>query len=221
MIPLCTTTISPLQSRCGCAFSSVGRPCVAQRVWPIPYTPSSGVMRIDSSRLRSLPGERRTSSLPFSPTTAMPAESEPRYSRRRRPSRIRGTTRLGPTYPTIPHIVAISGCAVALERPGPADPTMVAQAAARAGGGPSRPVSSRHGADDEVVLVPARGCAVGLVRQHECLNQLDLAVIDLEHLVQDVVAGICDGGRCSHFFAVAKPGLAAGDIENDLCDHQP
>ena len=35
-MPLCTTTMSPLQSRCGWAFSSVGRPCVAQRVWPMP-----------------------------------------------------------------------------------------------------------------------------------------------------------------------------------------
>ena len=26
----------PVQSRCGWAFSSVGRPCVAQRVWPRP-----------------------------------------------------------------------------------------------------------------------------------------------------------------------------------------
>ena len=35
-MPLWTTTMSPVQSRCGCAFSSVGRPCVAQRVWPMP-----------------------------------------------------------------------------------------------------------------------------------------------------------------------------------------
>ena len=35
-MPLWTTTILPVQSRCGCAFSSVGRPCVAQRVWPMP-----------------------------------------------------------------------------------------------------------------------------------------------------------------------------------------
>ena len=32
----------PVQSRCGWAFSSVGRPCVAQRVWPMPYMPSIG-----------------------------------------------------------------------------------------------------------------------------------------------------------------------------------
>ena len=26
-------------SQCGCAFASVTRPCVAQRVWPIPVEP--------------------------------------------------------------------------------------------------------------------------------------------------------------------------------------
>ena len=35
-MPLWTTTILPVQSVCGWAFSSVGRPCVAQRVWPMP-----------------------------------------------------------------------------------------------------------------------------------------------------------------------------------------
>ena len=52
--------MSPVQSRCGCAFSSVGRPCVAQRVWPMPYGPSIGFTRMASSRLRSLPDARRT-----------------------------------------------------------------------------------------------------------------------------------------------------------------
>ena len=43
MMPLCTTTIRPVQSRCGCAFSSVGRPCVAQRVWPDAVQPVNGL----------------------------------------------------------------------------------------------------------------------------------------------------------------------------------
>jgi hypothetical protein len=47
----------------GWAFSSVGRPCVAQRVWPMPKVPSSGCSRSTSSRLASLPGARRTSSV--------------------------------------------------------------------------------------------------------------------------------------------------------------
>ena len=81
MMPLCTTTILPVQSRCGCAFSSVGRPCVAQRVWPMPYVPSSGFMRIMFSRLRSFPSTRRIWRPSPLPETAIPAESYPRYSR--------------------------------------------------------------------------------------------------------------------------------------------
>ena len=74
MMPLWTTTILPVQSRCGCAFSSVGRPCVAQRVWPTPYTPSIGSVRIAFSRLISFPADRR-SSMPSGLTSATPAES--------------------------------------------------------------------------------------------------------------------------------------------------
>src|SRR5579864_4376464 len=65
--------------------------------------PSIGWLRIDSSRFGNLPEARRISIFPFWLTTAMPAESYPRYSRRRSPSRIRGTTFLGPIYPTMPH----------------------------------------------------------------------------------------------------------------------
>ena len=39
MMPLWTTAILPAASRCGCALRSVGRPCVAQRVWPTPVVP--------------------------------------------------------------------------------------------------------------------------------------------------------------------------------------
>ena len=74
MMPLWTTTIRPLQSRCGCAFSSVGRPCVAQRVCPMPNAPSSGCLASTSSRFESLPALRRICSSPFC-TTATPAES--------------------------------------------------------------------------------------------------------------------------------------------------
>ena len=56
MIPLCTTTMRPVQSRCGWAFSSVGRPCVAQRVWPMPYSPSSGLPASDLLEPRQLAG---------------------------------------------------------------------------------------------------------------------------------------------------------------------
>src|SRR6185503_7052329 len=93
----------PVQSACGCAFSSLGRPWVAQRVWPIPKAPFSGSACRFSSRLRSLPTERRRVSEPFC-TTAMPAESYPRYSSLRSPSTITGTASRDPTYPTIPHM---------------------------------------------------------------------------------------------------------------------
>ena len=43
MMPLWMRTTSP--ARCGCAFCSDGRPCVAQRVWPMPIDPASGCSR--------------------------------------------------------------------------------------------------------------------------------------------------------------------------------
>ena len=39
-MPLCTT--ASFSVACGCAFFSVGRPWVAQRVWPMPIVPDSG-----------------------------------------------------------------------------------------------------------------------------------------------------------------------------------
>ena len=64
MMPLCTTTIRPVQSRCGWAFSSVGRPCVAHRVWPTPYSPSSGSAWMTSSRRESFPALRSLEATP-------------------------------------------------------------------------------------------------------------------------------------------------------------
>ena len=64
MMPLWTTTIGRVQSRCGCAFSSVGRPCVAQRVCPMPYTPASGSASQHLLEGDSLPALRRTSTAP-------------------------------------------------------------------------------------------------------------------------------------------------------------
>ena len=40
MMPLCTTASRSVA--CGCALLSVGRPWVAQRVWPMPMVPVSG-----------------------------------------------------------------------------------------------------------------------------------------------------------------------------------
>jgi hypothetical protein len=55
MIPLCTSASLPLPSECGCAFSSDGLPCVAQRVWPMPHraapsAPSSSVRSSSDKR---------------------------------------------------------------------------------------------------------------------------------------------------------------------------
>ena len=62
MMPLWTTTILPVQSRCGCAFSSVGRP------WRGPARVADAVIardrarpRCTSSRFDSLPALRRRS----------------------------------------------------------------------------------------------------------------------------------------------------------------
>ncbi len=53
MMPLWTTARSPLQSRMGWALASVGWPCVAHRVWPMPADtalgPSSTTLRRSSS----------------------------------------------------------------------------------------------------------------------------------------------------------------------------
>ncbi len=75
MIPLWMTTIRPLASRWGWAFSSDGRPCVAQRVCPMPNRPGGGALASFSVRFPSLPSLRATRTSPSSPTTAMPAES--------------------------------------------------------------------------------------------------------------------------------------------------
>ena len=72
MMPLCTTATPSWV--CGCAFSSVGRPCVAQRVWPMPSVPEGGSEPIRASRFFSLPVARTTFSVPPF-TTASPAES--------------------------------------------------------------------------------------------------------------------------------------------------
>ena len=78
MIPLCTTAILTAASLCGCALRSVGRPCVAQRVWPTPAWPlrvAASVASRAASRLASRPARRRTVRVPRPLTRATPAES--------------------------------------------------------------------------------------------------------------------------------------------------
>ena len=64
MMPLCTTASCSVA--CGWALFSVGRPWVAQRVWPMPMVPCSGSLASRVSRLRSLPSARRRVSAPCS-----------------------------------------------------------------------------------------------------------------------------------------------------------
>ena len=75
MMPLWITVMAPVQSTCGWAFRSFGRPCVAQRVWASPI-PAFGVRsRSAVVRLASLPARFSTKSSPDSVTSAIPAES--------------------------------------------------------------------------------------------------------------------------------------------------
>ncbi len=96
MMPLWITATRPAQSRCGWALRSVGAPWVAQRVWPMPTAPP-GMPSASSaaSSSASLPARFTTPSPPS--ITATPAESYPRYSSRRRPSRTIGSASSGPT----------------------------------------------------------------------------------------------------------------------------
>ena len=72
MMPLCTTTIRFLQSRCGCAFSSVGRPCVASGMAHRNATVGNG-RPITSSSFDNFPALRRMSVAVL--ISATPAES--------------------------------------------------------------------------------------------------------------------------------------------------
>src|SRR5688572_5002865 len=103
-MPLCTATTWRLQSVCGCAFASVGRPCVAQRVCPMPTEPGEFEPASFSTSVESFPAARWIVKLPLQ-SVAMPAESYPRYSRRFKPSMRRGAASFDPTYPTMPHML--------------------------------------------------------------------------------------------------------------------
>ena len=86
MIPLWMTATRPPLETCGWALMSVGPPWVAHRVCPIPVVEGSiGSAASSDRRFSSLPAFLRTSSAPLA-TTATPAESYPRYSRRFSPA---------------------------------------------------------------------------------------------------------------------------------------
>src|SRR3954452_14465936 len=121
-MPFNTMCTSPVQSPCGCAFSSVTRPWVAQRVWPRPIVaggvatatpPSAETGRsasrpIASRRFARFPTARTVSTCP-SVSSEMPAESYPRYSSFSSPATSRSRQGRPPTYPTMPHMEALKG----------------------------------------------------------------------------------------------------------------
>ncbi|CAM5664711.1 hypothetical protein SALBM217S_10899 [Streptomyces griseoloalbus] len=75
MMPLWTTATRPALSRCGWALASVGPPCVAHRVCPMPVDPAGRGRSLSSfSRLTSFPALFAVASPP-SACTATPAES--------------------------------------------------------------------------------------------------------------------------------------------------
>ena len=95
---------SPFWDRWGWALVSVGAPWVAQRVWPMPQVPGNAApFSVFSYRPETLP-DTFASRIFSLPTTAMPAESYPRYSIRVIPSRRMGATCLLPVNPMIPHM---------------------------------------------------------------------------------------------------------------------
>ena len=75
MIPLWMTVISPVQSWCGWALRSFGRPWVAQRVWARPMAACGVRSAMAVWRFASLPARFSTNRSPESSTSAMPAES--------------------------------------------------------------------------------------------------------------------------------------------------
>ncbi len=118
MMPLWITATRPSAETCGWAFTSVGPPWVAHRVCPIPVVAGTvGSVASRACRFASLPAFLRTSTAP-SATTATPAESYPRYSRRLRPPTTTSTACRWPEYPTIPHMRA----SLVLRRPPPGSP---------------------------------------------------------------------------------------------------
>src|SRR3954451_23293291 len=106
MMPLWMSARRRRASTMGWALRSVGGPWVARRGWPRGWRPLTGCFSSFSFRRSSFPLALRVCSSP-SRTATTPAESYPRYSRRRRPSISRGTTSRCPTYPTIPHIALL------------------------------------------------------------------------------------------------------------------
>jgi len=139
MMPLWISATPWRSSVWGWALFSVTAPCVAQRVWAMPSVPSKPLAPANwFSRTLTRPTVLVSRISPLS--TAMPAESYPRYSNRLRPSIRMGAASRCPIYATIPHMRRLpwvsSNPAAASAGP-PSDP----------GGTPDRPHMIGHSPD--------------------------------------------------------------------------
>src|SRR5690348_10899964 len=188
MIPLCTRATGP--TMCGCAFPTVGAPCVAQRVCAIPISPCSGCASSSRARLSSFPSARRRTSCPRS-IVQIPAESYPRYSSRLSPSNSRCATSDLPTIPTIPHILLCRfPCHPLSEPPCPAgDPFLLA---ALDGKAVRLHVASYHRArpDNRAVADPHR-------RDQGRVGSDEGALADLRPVLAKAVVIAGDGARAN------------------------
>ena len=74
MMPLWMRASLPSSPRCGCALPSVGPPCVAQRVWPMPVRPSVQRVRLEvvGEHLRAC---RRACAVPMSPSSSIDGDA--------------------------------------------------------------------------------------------------------------------------------------------------
>src|SRR5580704_8043924 len=229
MIPLWINPIRPEQSTWGWALTSAGRPWVPHRVWPMPAVAPSGASsaRLTRSSSERVPLAARARHRPppsAAPTSARPAESYPRYSRRAKPSR---------RTPRIPSCSLASSAKVSPEVPPesaragaepvviPIMPHMTRQASvpARAGGSrkpavdPSRaPWTDRRGAHR-----PSRSAAGGCGRPQfepdqraETLGDLlgHAVTVGLDHHPYQRLGPT---GPQQHPPGVAEPGFLLGD----------
>ena len=101
--------------KCGCALASVTPPWVAQRVCAIPVAPLTGYSFNAAASSFTLPIRLVRVRLPWLSKSATPAESYPRYSKRRKPSNNISTTLRSAIAPTIPHILSSNLCCISTD----------------------------------------------------------------------------------------------------------
>ena len=126
MIPLCTTTMRPsaISMWVGVLLGRT-RPCIGPSgVADAVHRPSTGSSRMASSRLASLPADRRRA-MPSGLTSATPASRRPRYSMRQsvqqhRHDRLRPDVSDDSAHIQIPTFFRATSCRTSLPSLGPA-----------------------------------------------------------------------------------------------------